>query len=189
MDLAKVVVLPLSALWALSEFGIFWATFSARQTKQHDRHSLALVIGVTTVAVAIALTLWWKGIGRIESSHPAIPLLGIAFVVAGLALRWTAILTLKRFFTINVAIVEGHQLITSRPYRFLRHPSYTGSLASLLGIAIALQNWWCLLVLVGVPLAAFLFRIRVEEAVLSNAFGTSYEDYCRRTSRLIPGVY
>jgi len=189
VDLAKVVVLPLSALWALSECGVLLATYSRREARRHDRNSLFIGVGGTLLAIAAALICWWKGIGRFAFEHPALPVAGIVLVVAGIGLRWSAILTLRRFFTIHVAIQEGHELITAGVYRFMRHPGYSGSLLSLLGIGIALQNWPCLLVLVGIPLAVLLFRIRVEEAALTAAFGATYRDYCRRTARLIPGVF
>lgn len=189
MTLSNSVILTLSALWVVSEFGIYFSTFSARQAKQHDRHTLNLMIAGSFLASMIALFCWWKGIGRFPFSHPLVPLAGVAVMLGGLALRWWAILTLKRFFTINVAVVEDHQLITHGPYRFMRHPSYTGTLTCLLGIGLAFENVISLLFLFGIPFIGLLFRIKVEEAVLEKVFGTDYAAYCQRTSRLIPGVF
>lgn len=189
MTRSNAVVLTLSALWLASEFGIYVSTFSARQAKQHDRQSLNLMIGGTFLSSAIALFSWWHGFGRFPVTHPLLPIAGVMLMFMGLALRWSAILTLRRFFTINVAVAQDHQLITHGPYRFMRHPSYTGTMICLLGIGLSFENWICLLLLVGVPLTALLFRIKVEEAVLTQVFGTDYEAYCRRTSRLLPGVY
>lgn len=189
MGLAGQIVLPMSAVWMASEWGIFFATFSSRQARQHDRHSLAFVISGTGLASVLALFLWWQGIGRFPVSYAAVPWIGIALMILGLGLRWSAILTLKRFFTINVAVTGDHQLITHGPYRIVRHPSYTGTLMCLLGIGLALENVLSLLLLLGVPLATLIFRIKVEEAVLNKLFGRDYEAYSARTSRLVPGVF
>jgi protein-S-isoprenylcysteine O-methyltransferase len=121
--------------------------------------------------------------------QPWINILGIAIVIAGLALRWYSIIYLGRFFTVNVEIAADHQLIDSGPYRRLRHPSYTGALMAFLGLALCTQNWVSLAIMVVGPTAAFLYRIHVEEMALAAAFGERYRQYMQRTARLIPGLY
>ncbi len=118
-----------------------------------------------------------------------VALAGIALFVLGLALRWAAIVHLGRFFTVDVAIAADHQLVESGPYRFVRHPSYTGALLAFVGFALSLQNWAAAIVML-VPIAlAFAYRIRVEERVLRAALGERYVDYSRRTKRLLPFIY
>ena len=114
---------------------------------------------------------------------------GVALVVIGIAIRWTAILTLRRYFTIEVMIQEGHELIDRGIYAAVRHPSYSGALVSFLGLGLAFRNWLSLTVLMTAGLAALSYRIRVEERALVGHFGERYRDYARRTKRLIPGVY
>jgi protein-S-isoprenylcysteine O-methyltransferase Ste14 len=115
---------------------------------------------------------------------------GCAVLGVGIGLRTWAIMTLGRFFKFVVVIQEDHCVITSGPYRFLRHPSYTGALVGFLGVGIALDNWLSILTLVVVPSVAIFVRIHVEEGRLAEALGTEYEDYSSRTrSRLIPGLW
>jgi protein-S-isoprenylcysteine O-methyltransferase Ste14 len=114
---------------------------------------------------------------------------GLVIAVLGIAFRVWAILTLGRFFKFVVVIQNGHRVIDRGPYRLLRHPSYSGGLAALLGIGIALDNWLSILAIVGIPLLAILVRIRVEEARLRAALGQDYRAYAARTGRLIPGVW
>lgn len=114
---------------------------------------------------------------------------GAAIAVAGIGFRIWAILTLGRFFKFVVVIQEGHEVVTRGPYRFLRHPSYTGGLVALLGIGLALANRLSILAATLIPLAAILVRIRVEEARLVAALGQDYRDYAARTRRLIPGIW
>jgi protein-S-isoprenylcysteine O-methyltransferase len=104
-----------------------------------------------------------------------------------LSLLW--IVVLGRFFTGNVAIAPDHRLIEEGPYRFVRHPSYTGSLLAFLGLGICYCNWASLAALMFPTLAVFLRRMQVEEAALVAAFGDRYRDYIRRTKRLIPAIY
>jgi protein-S-isoprenylcysteine O-methyltransferase len=114
---------------------------------------------------------------------------GVALFVTGLLLRWWAIVTLGRFFTVDVTIELDHQLIDRGPFRVVRHPSYTGVLLAFVGLALTLGNWVALLVIL-VPIgAAFVHRMNVEENALSNALGREYTDYMRHTKRLVPFIY
>jgi len=114
---------------------------------------------------------------------------GLAMLAAGVALRTWAILTLGRLFKFVVVIQEGHRVVTSGPYRLLRHPSYTGALVAFLGTGIVLDSWLSTLILVLIPLLAILVRIHVEEAELTNALGREYRTYASRTRRLVPGLW
>lgn len=109
--------------------------------------------------------------------------------VAGLLLRWSALITLGRFFTVDVTIEKDHELVERGPFRIKRPPSYTGVLLAFVGFALSLRNWAALLVVLLPIGAAFVHRMNVEEEALSRAFGSRYTDYMRRTKRLVPFVY
>jgi protein-S-isoprenylcysteine O-methyltransferase Ste14 len=106
-----------------------------------------------------------------------------------LPFRWIAIVSLGKQFTIPVAIVIDHKLITHGVYRFVRHPAYSGIVLCLFGLGLSFENWIRVIILVVPPAAALLYRIHVEEKVLIRHFGSEYEEYVRRTKRLIPGIY
>ena len=114
---------------------------------------------------------------------------GVVLFVVGLLLRWWAIITLGRFFTVDVTIEKDHELVERGPFRVVRHPSYTGVLLAFVGLALTLGNWAALLVILLPIGAAFIHRMNVEENALSAALGTQYTDYMRRTKRLVPFVY
>jgi protein-S-isoprenylcysteine O-methyltransferase Ste14 len=114
---------------------------------------------------------------------------GVALFVAGLVLRWWAIITLGRFFTVDVTIEKDHELVERGPFRVVRHPSYTGVLLAFVGFALTLRNWAALLIILVPIFAAFIRRMNVEEEALSRALGSRYADYMRRTKRLVPFVY
>jgi protein-S-isoprenylcysteine O-methyltransferase len=121
--------------------------------------------------------------------QPELGLAGDIMVITGLIFRWHAILYLGRWFTVNVAIAADQPLIDGGPYRFLRHPSYTGALMALIGLGLAIGNTVSLAVIVVLTVPVFLHRIRLEERVLAEAFGARWQAYRARTWRLVPGLY
>ena len=109
--------------------------------------------------------------------HRSFMFAGVGLFVAGLLLRWWAIITLGRFFTMDVTIEKDHELVERGPFHMVRHPSYTGVLLAFAGLALTLGNWAVLLVIL-VPIgAAFIHRMNVEENALSSALGPQYTDY------------
>jgi protein-S-isoprenylcysteine O-methyltransferase Ste14 len=133
---------------------------------------LALKVSATAITSASVFLFW----------------LGILLMYAGIALRFYAITVLGAFFTTTVAVAPEQTVIEAGPYRLIRHPSYTGFLLILLGFALSLTNWLSLLVIMGCALIGFSYRIRVEEHVLKAQLGQRYQEYMRRTKRLIPFV-
>ena len=114
---------------------------------------------------------------------------GLALILVGIAIRWVAIATLKRYFTVDVAIASDHKVIQTGLYRIVRHPSYAGSLISSFGLGLAFTNWLSLVVVFAFALAGIAYRISVEEQALIGALGDDYREYAARTKRLIPGVF
>ena len=103
-------------------------------------------------------------------------------------MRWIAILTLGRLFTVDVAIQANHAVVQSGLYRLVRHPSYSGLLLAFLGLGISFGNWMSILVLMVPIFLAVLNRVRKEEHALIAALGSEYVEYCSRTKRFIPGL-
>jgi protein-S-isoprenylcysteine O-methyltransferase len=153
-----------------------------------DRGSLRLLWIVITLAITTAVSLSGGRPGFVPIPHAWIRAAALVLFAGGLGLRWWAVITLGKFFTIDVATHDDHALVSTGPFRFVRHPSYTGLLLAFLGFGVSLGNAVSLLVLMVPIVATLAYRMRVEEAVLRRALGTSYEAYCARTKRLIPGV-
>jgi protein-S-isoprenylcysteine O-methyltransferase len=103
-----------------------------------------------------------------------------------MAFRLWAVLVLGRFFRVTVLVQDEHRLVEAGPYRLLRHPAYTGSLLTMIGLGLAMGNWLSLAAMVLTPLAAYAYRIRVEEEALRARFGESYERYAAARWRLVP---
>lgn len=128
--------------------------------------------------------------GPLERGRPGWAMLagGIAILLAGSALRIAARRALGRNFSAVISTTRDQQLVTSGPYRFVRHPAYAGSILVWVGGALALGSWIGALATLVALVPAILFRISREEAQLCAHFGALYDDYARQTKKLVPGV-
>ncbi len=115
--------------------------------------------------------------------------LSLFLLVAGLALRWSAILSLGKSFSANVAVHATQRVIKTGLYRWMRHPSYTGLIVIFIAAGLHTRNWMAMAIVIAPPTAALLYRIHVEETALRDHFGAEYVEYSRQTRRLIPGVF
>lgn len=153
-----------------------------------DRGSLIVLIAmffiVLTAAWYATVMLGWARFAA--AFRFPLFLFGLALVWAGIALRLWAVRTLGRLFRTTVFVQDEHRLVESGPYRWLRHPSYTGTLLTLLGIGLCFGNWIALALLILGPLMAYSYRIAVEEKALRLRFGPQYDAFARKRWRLIP---
>lgn len=180
----------LCLIWMASELWLGWRRRSADAARTRDSGTLRLLLITIYVCVALAVWLSYQGWTRFPPElRPILFRIGIALMVAGMLFRWWAIRVLAEYFTVDVTIRPDHQLIRKGPYRWLRHPSYTGSLATFYGFALALGDAVSLLAIVVPVTVVFLWRIRIEERVLADAFPEQYPAYARETRRLIPFVW
>lgn len=183
---------PQSALLALNlAWGGYeaWLGLRRRATagSSRDGGTLGMLWRVLALSIVAAVCIAVSGHGRVPADWQA-PMrwAGCALIASGLALRIWAVQVLARLFTVDVSVQAGHELVERGPYRWVRHPSYTGALACFLGLGVGLGNVFALPVLV-LPVAwAFLRRIQVEEAVLGEAFPEAWPAYAARTGRLLP---
>jgi len=184
------VVLYGACLWGGAEVltNILLRRRGGRRTAE-DRGSLALIYMALAVGFGLAIPLRQMKLGRIGLASPVPELTGLALMILGIAVRAWAVRTLGRQFTYRVKILEGHRLVTTGPFRVLRHPSYAGEFLTLAGIGIGLGSWLSFLLLVMPSLTAFIHRIRVEEKALLAHFGEVYRTYQERTWRLVPFIY
>jgi protein-S-isoprenylcysteine O-methyltransferase Ste14 len=138
-------------------------------------------VGVVCALAVPAATITWH--------QPFVFTVGIACLLAGVALRWYAIFTLGAYFTRDLAVRDNQQVIHSGPYLIVRHPAYSGTMLTALGIALALTNWGSIAVIMLCAGVAHYRRARVEEQILVKALGKPYVEYMRHTRRFIPFVW
>ncbi|HEX4256569.1 MAG TPA: isoprenylcysteine carboxylmethyltransferase family protein [Streptosporangiaceae bacterium] len=188
---AQGALVGVSAAWWLFE-----AVMNARQWLRAGRGNTAIrdptyVLMYVTVAGAVIAAqllgrhggLLWPG-GRI---WPVVT--GLTLIVACVAIRAWSIITLGRFFQYSIRIQSGHTVVTTGPYRFVRHPSYTGLSLGVAGYALACGDVWSLLAAAALAGAGLTIRIRVEERQLGESLGADYATFAAHRKRLIPGVF
>ena len=115
--------------------------------------------------------------------------IGLLLALAGIIIRWTAIIQLGKSFTVDVAITDAGILKTDGLYKQVRHPSYNGLLLIVIGFSLTMNSLYSLLVLVIQVLIAIIYRINVEEKLLISEFGKRYTLYMMSTKRLIPYIF
>jgi len=162
---------------------------SGQSGSRHDRFSLRVLWTVITVSIFAGVFFAGSGIGFVSAGASIIRPSGVALILAGLVVRWAAILTLRKYFTVDVVIMNDHKIVMTGLYRYVRHPAYLGSLLSFLGLALSFSNWLTALVIFMPITGAFLYRIHVEEQALGEFLGDEYRQYRSSTKRLIPGIY
>jgi protein-S-isoprenylcysteine O-methyltransferase Ste14 len=113
--------------------------------------------------------------------------LGAELTTLGALLMVRARIYLGRNWSAVAAVKADHELVTGGPYRWVRHPIYSGLALAFIGTAIAIGQWRGVLA-VALALIAFGHRILVEERFMRQQFGTSYDTYAQRVRALVPGL-
>lgn len=111
----------------------------------------------------------------------------ILLFLAGITIRQAAIHTLGRFYSRRVRVLAAHEIVTSGPYRFVRHPAYSGAITVHLGLTLFHLNVFSVLTLLLLVVPAFVWRIITEERLLVQVPG--YSDFIRSRRKLIPLVW
>ena len=155
-----------------------------------DRGTYRVYVISIAAAIFIALSAGkWVPVLSLSSGGVWPLVLGLGLFWAGALLRWWAIFTLGHLFTVVVVVQDDHRVITTGPYRFIRHPGYMGLWLMLVGIGFIFDNLLGVLACLLLPPIGMFIRIRVEEQLLENELGNDYLGYEATTKRLIPGVW
>lgn len=173
----------------------YWL-WSARRVKRATRAEPALPrLFKYWLPILIAVLLMWPSawlqgtvLGhRFMPYADGIALFGLLLVYAGVLFACWARYILGSNWSSEVQLKQDHELIERGPYRYVRHPIYTGVLLALFGNAIMLGEW-CGLLGFAIMFVSFWRKLRLEESWLGEHFGAAYADYMRRVKALIPGV-
>lgn len=176
-------------IWAI--FILYWAISAIGVKRNIQGNSWARSFGIRIILVIIVI--------YILNASPALrkyldlhfsynaEVLGVILLATGIAFAIWARRHLGRNWSGTPSIKEGHELVTSGPYHFLRHPIYTGMILALLGSSLVNGvSWIIAFVIVTI---FFLFRIRTEERYMMQLFPDKYPEYKKRTKALVPLVW
>ncbi|MGA7193532.1 MAG: isoprenylcysteine carboxylmethyltransferase family protein [Anaerolineales bacterium] len=190
---ATFIFIVACLIWLLPEMiGMYrqMAIVSRKSAVVQDRGSLVILIGLQWVGIVLnfLLALLFTS-ATIPWHRTAIFLLGIIFMMLGVALRWFAIWKLGRYFTRDVAVSSHQEVVQSGPYHFIRHPAYTGTFLTMLGLGLAMTNWASLIALLLCVFLGHFNRVKIEEEALIHNIGQPYIEYMQHTKRFIPLVF
>jgi protein-S-isoprenylcysteine O-methyltransferase Ste14 len=170
--------------WILSEFiNSMWSRKNS-QSNNKDKGTYRIVIVASYAVLIIAFMFRNFEIGVFSGSSQYI---GLTVLISGILLREWSIWVLGKYFTVRIQVSDNAKLVTEGPYKYIRHPAYTGGFLTFAGIPLAIGTWSGALVAVIVSMIAYQYRIRIEEEALKEAFGSEYEEYKKRTWKLLPG--
>jgi protein-S-isoprenylcysteine O-methyltransferase Ste14 len=177
MSVPKIIV---AAIWVA--FWAFWG-LSALRSKRGTRSWRGMPLRVL-LAIAVILLFSFVHSGSLDVHGTVLPVIGIVVVAGGFGFAVWARVHLGRNWGMPMTVKEEPELVTSGPYRFVRHPIYTGILTAVVGTALAIN---LLVLVVAVAVAAFfIYSARVEERNLGAIFPIAYPAYRARTKMLIP---
>jgi protein-S-isoprenylcysteine O-methyltransferase Ste14 len=176
-------------LWLVFAFYFAIAALRTKRTKTREPRRQGLTHRVVMLAAFFALFARAPRLGPLDArfvlATPGVSALGVALVLAGICLALWARLALGTIWSSSVEIKQGHQLIQSGPYQWIRHPLYSGMLLAAAGTALV-RGEWRGVIAVGVALIALLAKARREEALLEKEFGSAFAAHRERTGLLLP---
>jgi protein-S-isoprenylcysteine O-methyltransferase Ste14 len=179
----------LSLLFLVSELSLLIFRRSKDQSNTRRKDKKSLLLFWITIPTCITLGFFaadyypWHRINYIAA------ITGYLLIGFGSVVRWVSIIQLRKAFTVDVAVNNDQKLITTGLYKKIRHPSYTGMILIIIGLAIAMNSWVSALIVI-IPISLVLiYRINVEEKLLADVFGEKYKAYKSITYRIIPGLY
>jgi len=183
----------IKAMWLI--FALYWLWGWLRVKRAARREAVLPRLLKYWLPLAIAVVLIgpgeWFGDSwlhaRMVPPSVAVAVIGALLTMLGVAFACWARYVLGRNWSSVVQVKQDHELIQSGPYRWVRHPIYTGLLLAFAGTAMAIGEWRGLICVVIVAVS-FWFKLRLEERWMRENFGAAYESYMQRTKALIPGV-
>jgi protein-S-isoprenylcysteine O-methyltransferase Ste14 len=181
-------LLIVSIFWVLSEIFLSRLTRANDSNNDYDKSSLKILWITICLSIILGIILRNPNFVLTPQYASFIYHIGISLICIGLIVRWMAILKLKKSFTVNVSVAANQTIVHSGIYKHIRHPSYLGSLLSFCGLGIVFNNWLTFIIIFIPIFSSFLYRIHIEEKLLSQVFGTQYRNYIKNSWKLIPKI-
>lgn len=173
---------------------VFWPEILILRNAQRgrtdtDAKSLQVILFGLNLAYLAAYVIAWFPRLAVRSHRVAVFFLGLAVLVAGSLLRRHCWRMLGASFTGDVRTRADQEIVARGAYAFVRHPSYTAAILMNLGVALALDSWAAVALMLFASSLVYGYRIAVEERALLSAIGEPYRRYMQSRKRLIPFVY
>jgi len=158
-------------------------------TKQDRRTRIYNMISLELALCLSPFICWLPALRFAGFQTPIVFWAGIVIMCLGFLLRHWSIYVLGKYFRTTVELERDQKVVRTGPYRYIRHPSYSGMILFCIGYGLVAQNWLSLVVAVVLPTVSLLHRIMIEEAAMLQGIGTEYQEYQKKTKRLIPMIW
>jgi protein-S-isoprenylcysteine O-methyltransferase Ste14 len=187
---ARIAFFSVLGVWVLLEWRIRLMSLLNRAGDRLDRGSMLIVVASLGAGLAGGFVLARRlHASAITDARWPLFVAGLVLMILGLALRQWTVALLGPYFTVDVRVQPGQTVVERGPYRWVRHPSYTGLILIFVGLGLALGNWAALAVLMVVPTIGLVVRIHLEERALLEGLGEPYRRFAANRPRLFPGVW
>ena len=177
--------------WIWAVFCVVWviSAFKNKPIQQQESVSsrlsyMSLVAVGFYVVFSVGTVQPWMRVHLFPASR-AVEILGVVMTAAGIGFAFWARAYLGGNWSGTVTVKVGHELVRSGPYRWMRHPIYTGLILALLGTALERRQVRGLIAVVLVYIG-FKMKSKIEEHTMTNTFGAEYTDYSRTTGAIVP---
>jgi protein-S-isoprenylcysteine O-methyltransferase Ste14 len=184
----------LCVLWLVAELLNFIYGDMNSKNVEEERVSFVLVLATEVGLIVTIIVASYVSYDMREDNYHIIlgrlQYVGLAVMFLGIWFRQWAIKLLGNNFTTSVHLKENKEknsMVVRGMYKYIRHPSYTGMLLTLIGLPLALGAWFGAIVVALVALVAYSLRIKEEERMLIKKFGKKYIEYRKHTWRFFPG--
>lgn len=159
----------------------------SREKKSSDRNTVWLILIVSALGQIVSLIEW--AYFPANQTTKGWMIAGAFLLISGTVFRLYAIHVLGKYFSATVQIKNEHKIISIGPYKFLRHPSYTGAYIAMLGSAIFLESIAGVIIFGIGMFFVYSLRIKTEEQTLINRFKEEYLNYKQSTYKMIPFIW
>lgn len=176
-------------------FAIAFLLLKRRQKQNEQKKNKLAMIGMMLegVGFAFVFTVRREPFTNIFQMNSSIQILLTIFsgilAIASVWLGLSAVKTLGKQWNIKAQIIEGHELITTGPYKIVRHPIYSALFGLLIVTGYSITQLWAFIIAIVLYFIGTIFRTRVEEQLLIQHFGDQYEKYKKKVPAIIPFIF
>ncbi len=180
--------------WVIAWWGLaVWMRHKKTVKAERLGPMLARVLLPFLTCLAVIFLINWLRPDLLQSPFAsprpeALIAVGLSFLYLGFACMFWARFTLGRNWSGRVTLKEDHELVNRGPYRFVRHPIYTGLILAIVGTAVVRANVVWLLVAAALTWG-IVIKARLEESYMLENFGVRYQEYRARTGFLVPRLH
>lgn len=176
--------------WFALEVGLVVRDLLRRRARLGRDRGTRMIVALSLGGSIFIGSLLRRWVPALDTPAPdAFAVAGLVVIWVGLAVRVWAVMTLGGSFSTFVQVDADQAVVSRGPYRWVRHPSYTGLLLVALGFGLGARNWLSLAICAVVPLLGLLPRMAIEESEMTRVLGEQYRSYQRTTPRLVPGLW